>query len=45
MMTLLPQHGFVQPAILVFVSYGLRYLVFAAIAFFSVDPSRHPRIG
>ncbi len=45
LMSLLPQNDVVFPAALAFGTYGVRFIAFAALAFFTVDPSRNPDVG
>ena len=44
-MSLISDHDILIPASVAFVTYGIRFIVFAAIAFFALDPSRLPRWG
>jgi lathosterol oxidase len=44
-MSLMPEHPFLYPALFAALLYGLRFWVFALVAFFLFDPSRRRRLG
>ncbi len=45
MSLLIPQYGLFLPAVLAILVYVIRFLAFATIAFFTLDPSRNPGVG